>query len=1303
MAGIQSLGIGSGLLTSDLVDQLVEAERAASDLRLDTKTARVEAKITAYSELRNMLDGLSSSISSLSKAATIQSSSANSSNDSVLTASTSSTAEPGSYRIDVDEIAKSHSLASKQFNSVDDTIGTGTLTFKFGTTTYDGSDNYTGFDQDAESEVTSIEINAENNTLAGVRDAINNADFGVNASVVYDGTGYRLLLTSEETGEETSMEITASGDAGLQALAYNSAQNDAGTNMAETQKGSDAAVRINGLSVTSTDNSLDQVIKGVTVNLTETSSSTVTLTVSRDISDIADKLDNFVEKYNEYKGLYDELTKYNPSDEIGGILLGDNVLRTVQTQLRSGISDVISGLTGSSYSSMIEIGLSTDQNDDFKLLFNRSKFEAAMKADAKSVVGLLATDTQATDAQTKVVTVGPDTLPGTYDVNITQAATQGTYTGLSSNALSFVSDVVVSDLNDQFSMTVDGSTRTVTLEQGSYSNADDLALMLQTSMNSAFSGQSVTVNFDDANDRFEVTSSKFGSSSEVSFGSGDPLVADTFGFAGVGSGQYSGSFFSTLSDSSFAASTTPGTQALSEESGVDFSINPVTFDLTVNGTGTAEDGVVKTITLDEDWSDVLDTDGEIVTDRDRSDVLTYIQSELNDAGLTGIVTAEFNSSDRLVFRTDPAAGSQSITIANSSATGVDYLGIADASASSGVSVSSASFDLSYSNRYGTVASASSIAVPDGTYETSDELAAAIQNAINSDANISAGAEGAMTEKGSRSISSAIDFTSDEAQFTFALNGTDYEVTVNANGADNLDSIQTAIDSALVAGGGAAGDVVASMDSSGLVLTTAASGSSETLEIKRDGLGATTDSGTVDLSTGIDFSASPATFSLVVDGQSIDVTVNGDGTVDSNDGESNLTVIQQALDTALSAAGGGGEFSAGDVVAKLDSANQLYFETVSKNGVQTETTFGADASIQISAADANANSVLGISTGAQNVNGFDGFGLDKGLYTGFDSQSTVSYEQDDDGKGRFVISFDNSTDISLSGASLNSIVQLGLSNTNQAAQDSAFGVDVEGSINGIEATGRGQYLTASEGNQAATNGYLLGGTGSDFSTAEVIDGSNNTLKVVIDGIETDTITLTSGAYATGSELAAELKAQINADSNLQSANKAVDVQYDPETATFGIFSVSKGTESTVRVSEITTGGIDLFGFTTSSQGVNGKDTVGSVDDAAGLVLKISGSRTGERGSVSYVEGVMKNLDDLFDSILSSSGLLGVKEENLADDMDAIEAERKEIDERTAAFEERLRSKFLYNDKLISQLKTTEDFLTQQFEAMNASKD
>ena len=534
MAGIQSLGVGSGLLTSELVDQLVQAERAAGDLRLDAKASRVEAKISAYAEVRTVLDGLQSSISSLANAATIQGSSATSSNDSILTATTNSTAEPGTYRIEVDEVAKSHSLASKQYSSVDDTLGTGTLTFKFGQTSYDSSGNYQSFSQAADSSTSSISIDSSNNSLGGIRDAINKEDFGVTASVVYDGSGYRLLLTSDDTGKESSMEISVSGDAGLQSLAYNASQHDASNNMSETQQASDAAVRINGLAVTSTSNNLDQVVKGVTINLNDASTSSVTLTVKRDIDEVADKLESFTEKYNEYKTVYNELTKYNPADEVGGILLGDNVLRTVQTQLRSGITEVISGITGNAYSSLIEIGIKTDQHNEFNLSFDRAAFEKAMNTDSRSIAGLLATDKSADDAQISVISTSNLTQAGQYSVNISQVATQGSYQGLSSSALAFSSDLVISDVNDEITFNIDGSSNSVTLEQGSYNDGGQLALMLQNSINAAFSGKSVTVTFDDNKDALSITSSKFGSSSQVSIDSADPMIANSLGLTSQG-------------------------------------------------------------------------------------------------------------------------------------------------------------------------------------------------------------------------------------------------------------------------------------------------------------------------------------------------------------------------------------------------------------------------------------------------------------------------------------------------------------------------------------------------------------------------------------------------------------------------------------------------------------------------------------------------------------------------------------------------------------------------------------------------
>lgn len=1295
MASIESLGIGSGLLTTDLVDKIISAERKPTELRLDRRQTSIEAKITAYGAFRSVLDKVRSGAAGLADQNFIKSTTASSSNESALTATTGSNTSPGSYQIAIDNVATSHSLASKSYASVSDTLGTGSVTFKLGTTSYDpATGDYNSFEQNPDKVATTIELTSENNTLTGIRDTINKEVAGVSASIVYDGTGYRMLLTSDATGEKTSMEITVDGDAGLQALAYNATQNDPNSNMDETQQGEDAALRINGLEVTSESNTLTKVIEGVTLNVKEATTSDLTLNIGRNSGEVADRMEAFVTSYNEFKTVYDELNKFDPDEQVGGLLLGDSAVRRAYNQVRSGMTAIVENLTGADFRSLADVGLESDREENFLFKFDRTKFIAALNENADSMAGLLANQQTITDSQIKYITKTSDTQPGTYDISISQAASQAQWTGLSSDELGFASDLVIGGGNDEFTMELNGTSKTVTLEQGSYSSGEDLALMLQNSINSAFAGtsHSISASFDAANQRLELTSSKFGSNSSINFTSVDPTLASTLGLTEAGYGQVAGQYYSHLDDAGFGAATPSGTLAVAENEGIDFSENTVSFDLTLGGTG-ATDGT-HSITLDENWSDIIDTDGNVTTDRDRTDVLAYVQSELNNAGLNGVVTAQFDSSDRLRFYTEPMAGAQTLDIGNINVTGTDPLGLQVGGGTSGVTTLGSEFVISYSNRMSD-ATSGNIVVPDGTYETSADLAAAIESAINADAAIQAGAAGATTTKGSRDLSGAIDFVADPAQFQFDLNGTDYTVDVTANGADNLDSIQQAIDATV-----GAGVVTASLDANGLVLSTNATGSAQRLEMTKDGKGATTDVGTVDLSVGKNFSATPATFTLNVDGVDINVTVDGDGTQGTNDAQSNLSVIQQGLDNALSSAGGGGEFQAGDVVARLDASNRLYFETLSKNGTATEGTYGADATVQLTNVDANAAAELGLSDQTTTINGADGFGIDLGLYQGFDAQSTVTYEQDETGNGRFSISFGNETQVQFDSVNDAAKTQLGFSTPTGKEGDAVTGTDVEGTINGFKAQGSGQYLTASDGSEVATSGYLQGGAAADFTSAVNIDASNDNMTVVIDGVESGTISLTHGAYTTGDALAAELRDQINADAALVAADKKVTVSYDEDTNKFTIESVNKGSDSSVSLSAIDSAAIDVFGMTTTTAGVQGEDATDGFNPAAGLMLRINGTAEGDRGSITLIQGIFDKMNNTLKDMLGSSGLITQRELGLDKDLDSIDEDRERLETRIEAMEQRLKSKFLYNDQIISQLKTTEDFLSQQFEILAA---
>ncbi|MEC9255873.1 MAG: flagellar capping protein, partial [Pseudomonadota bacterium] len=284
-----------------------------------------------------------------------------------------------------------------------------------------------------------------------------------------------------------------------------------------------------------------------------------------------------------------------------------------------------------------------------------------------------------------------------------------------------------------------------------------------------------------------------------------------------------------------------------------------------------------------------------------------------------------------------------------------------------------------------------VSIPAGTYLTGDDLATEIQNqlsaTLSADPNFAGVVRGGETATGSRDISANIDFSTTNAGFRLNVSGVEQDILVNTDSGDNVADVQAALDAAY-----GAGVVTASLDGTGLKLSTVATGHEEFIEVVSDGRGAQT-SAFGDISTGFDFSApgQNASFTLTVGGTAINVDVTGDGTSGSNDSQSNLVAIQSALDEALIATG---EYQAGDVTAAVDGSGQLYFETNSKEGVKTSATFGSAASIEVSNLGGTAATSLGLSA-ETSTNGFDGLGMSSGREFGYDLDPVVSYNYDPD--------------------------------------------------------------------------------------------------------------------------------------------------------------------------------------------------------------------------------------------------------------------------------------------------------------------
>ncbi len=377
MPTLSSPGIGSGLDIQSLVQSLVQAEAAPATQRLDRKELQLTTKISALGQFKSAFADLADALDKLTKTETYRTRSFTSSNEDVLTGSADTTAATGIYDINVTTLAKSQALVtSTSYASRTDVVGEGTITITFGT------DPTGSFTANPDKSPITITIDSTNNTLEGVRDAINAADAGVRASIVNTGSGYVLALSAEDTGAANAMKIDVveTGTAGLSALAYNATAQ----NMQQTRAAQDAQVTIDGVTVTSPDNTLDDTIDGLSLTLVDQGSAQVT--VALDKGAVTKAVKAFVDAYNSFRDTVDSLTGYDPDTRQAGPLNGDSGVRAIANAVRRQLGTAIEGLSGG-LRSLTDIGVSIDS--DGRMSLDSGKLEQALDADPASVEALL--------------------------------------------------------------------------------------------------------------------------------------------------------------------------------------------------------------------------------------------------------------------------------------------------------------------------------------------------------------------------------------------------------------------------------------------------------------------------------------------------------------------------------------------------------------------------------------------------------------------------------------------------------------------------------------------------------------------------------------------------------------------------------------------------------------------------------------------------------------------------------------------------------------------------------------------------
>jgi flagellar hook-associated protein 2 len=390
MANISSLGVGSNLDLSGLLDQLSQAENAPV-LALQRQQTSYNTKLTAYARLQGALGTLQTAAAKLADATLFQGAKVGSSATDVLSATGSATAVPGTYTANVTQVAQAQSLVAAGQASATTAVGGGTLTISWGTISGGTLDATTGkyagaaFAADAGRTPVGISIPA-GSTLEGVRDAINaKTDAGLTATIVNDGSASpsRLVLTSTRTGANASLKIDATGDAALQDLL---GQDPAGTQkLQQTSAAQDAKLTVNGIAVTSASNAVAEAVQGVTMNVGKVGSST--LTVQKDTASVANAVSSFVSAYNALQSLQSQLTAYDADAKSGAPLLGDATLRMVQTRIRGVLNTPQAG----ALQTLSSIGVAFQK--DGTLQTDSGKLQKALNENLSGVADLFATST----------------------------------------------------------------------------------------------------------------------------------------------------------------------------------------------------------------------------------------------------------------------------------------------------------------------------------------------------------------------------------------------------------------------------------------------------------------------------------------------------------------------------------------------------------------------------------------------------------------------------------------------------------------------------------------------------------------------------------------------------------------------------------------------------------------------------------------------------------------------------------------------------------------------------------------------
>lgn len=398
MAGIT--GIGSGMDIDGMVKVIVAAERAPKETQLANLEKKTTTQLTSLGQLKSAISNFQSALSTLNSPSSFLARTATSSDTKVMTASVSQSAQAGSYKVEVQQLASSSKVALAAIDGKAK-LNTGTLDIKVGDTEF------------------GITIDSTNNTLDGIRDAINEAgkSAGVSATIITDDHGSRLVLSSSKAGEGNDITVAVEetgvveGGVSLSELAYSGQptkpelEHFAGEDVPDTafanalavyEKGGQtlataqsAKLTIDGLAVTRDSNIIDDAVAGLSFTIKSAGSST--LTIAKDEAGVEANVKKFVDAYNTLMTFINTETNVTPvndtSKPVVGALVGDSSVRSLVNTIRS---ELVSPQGEGAIRALADMGITTKK--DGTLEMDSDKVKKAVSQDFEGVAAYFTGD-----------------------------------------------------------------------------------------------------------------------------------------------------------------------------------------------------------------------------------------------------------------------------------------------------------------------------------------------------------------------------------------------------------------------------------------------------------------------------------------------------------------------------------------------------------------------------------------------------------------------------------------------------------------------------------------------------------------------------------------------------------------------------------------------------------------------------------------------------------------------------------------------------------------------------------------------